>query len=89
MTVRITAATRANDGGDVLALTEAASVTVSAGAASSALDGGLYRLMAVGADFLVKAGPAVTNGADGIRLTDGQAEVFFVQDGNKIGVSAV
>jgi len=89
MSVEISLATRANDRGDVLALSEAAITTVAAANASSALTGGLYRLCAVGADFRVKSGPGVTDGANGIRLKDGVPEVFYIADGNKIGVSAV
>ena len=73
----------------MLELREDAVTTVAAGAASAVLDPGTYRLLAVGADFRVKAGPDVTNGANGLRLTAGLPEIFYVRKDSKIGVSAV
>lgn len=74
---------------DVKGLGADETVTVAAGAASNPLPGGLYRLTAIGADFRVKAGPSVTDGASGTRLVSGLPEVFYIENQHKIGVSAV
>lgn len=63
-------------------------VSVAVGTASASLKKGWVRVVAVGGDRLIKAGPNVANGDNGLHLTAGIPEVFEVNHGDKIGVSA-
>ena len=74
---------------DVLGIDTSTTATVADGTASSALPGGLYRVVAIGGDFRILSGPTVANGTNGLRLIENQPEVFYIEDGHKIGVSAV